>query len=66
MCLANSIDFVQVFSVDFFASKQTASPSFRGDGREVRKYSRNGIKDLMQYCIFIQSQHACLEHKRGR
>ena len=27
MCLANSIEFVQVFSVDFFASKQTVSPS---------------------------------------
>ena len=26
MCLANSIDFVQVFSVDFFVSKQTVSP----------------------------------------
>ena len=44
---------------------QTASP-FRGDGREVRKYSRNGIKGLMPYCIFIQSQHACLEQKRRR
>ena len=31
-----------------------------------KKYSRNGIKGLIQYCIFIQLQHTYLVHKNGR